>query len=71
MQIDRASYRASYEDDDDTSYDKISFGLWNIGWGPTMDVLLKGLSISAKKRVTVTVLHDGKNDVTSMSLFGC
>ena len=34
-----------------------------------MDVLLNGLSISAKKRVTVAVLHDGKNDVTSMSLF--
>ena len=35
-----------------------------------MDVLLNGLSISAKGDI-VTVLHDGKNDVTSMSLFGC
>ena len=35
-----------------------------------MDALLNGLSISAKGEL-VAVLHDGKNDVTSMSLFGC
>ena len=36
----------------------------------TMDILLNGLSISAKKEL-VAVLHDGKNNVTSMSPFGC
>ena len=29
-----------------------------------MGVLLNGLSILAKSRVTITVLHDRKNDVT-------
>ena len=36
-----------------------------------MDVLLNGLSISAKEELTVAVLHDRKNDATSMSPFGC
>ena len=36
-----------------------------------MDILLNGLSISAEGELIVAVLHDGKYDVTSMSLFGC
>ena len=36
-----------------------------------MDVLLNGLSISAKEELTAAVLHDRKNDATSMSPFGC
>ena len=37
-----------------------------------MDILLNGLRILTKGELTiVAVLHDGKNDVTSMSPFGC
>ena len=40
------------------------YHVWN------MDVLSNGLIISAKGELVV-VLHDGKNDVTSMSSSGC
>ena len=33
--------------------------------------IIKWTKHISKKRVIIAVLHDGKNDVTSMSPFGC